>query len=188
MSPTPPDSVRLARTSDVDDIARVQVAAWRSAYADVLPAEVLEDLDADAIAWEWGRALLQPGPHRLLVAVDATGTVVGASAVGPSADPDAPVPTVGDGGVGEISLLVVDPAHWREGHGSRLLHASVDHLIAAGHREAIAWVPIADEARRDFLQSAGWGPDSAYRDREVGQTLLREVRLVTVIADEDVDG
>ena len=36
MSSAAPDSVRLARTSDVDDIARVQVAAWRAAYAGVL--------------------------------------------------------------------------------------------------------------------------------------------------------
>ena len=71
MSQSPPDSVRLARTSDVDDVARAQVAAWRSAYAGVLPEEVLQGLDADEIAWEWGRALLQPGPHRLLVALDA---------------------------------------------------------------------------------------------------------------------
>ena len=68
---------------------------------------------------------------------------------------------------------------------ARLLQASVDHLVAGGHREAIAWVPLADEARRSFLQSAGWGPDTAYRDREVGGDALREVRLVTVIADEE---
>lgn len=176
MSPSAPDSVRLARTSDVDDVARVQVAAWRAAYADVLPVEVLDALDADEMAWEWGRALLQPGPHRLLVAIDAEGAVAGAAAVGPSGDPDA-------GGAGEISLLVVDPARWRQGHGSRLLQASVDHLVASGHREALAWVPLADEVRRAFLQSAGWGPDTAYRDREVGGDIVREVRLATIIAD-----
>lgn len=178
MSPDAPDSVRLARTSDVDDVARVQVAAWRAAYADLLPATVLEGLDPEEIAWEWGRALLQPGPHRLLVAIDSAGGVAGAAAIGPATDADCP-------GAGEISLLVVDPQQWRCGHGSRLLQASVDHLIAGGHREAVAWVPLADEPRRAFLQSAGWGPDTAYRDREVGDDALREVRLVTVIADEE---
>lgn len=176
MSSTP-DSVRLARTSDVDDVARVQVAAWRAAYTDVLPDPVLASLDTDEIAWEWGRALLQPGPHRLLVAIGREGQVVGAAAVGPCTDPDA-------AGSGEISLFVIDPEHWREGHGSRLLQASVDHLVGSGYREATTWVPLADEARRGFLQSAGWGPDTAYRDREVGDDVLREVRLVTIIADD----
>jgi GNAT superfamily N-acetyltransferase len=180
MSSTP-NSVRLARTSDVDDIARIQVAAWRTAYADLLPAEVLDSLDADEIAWEWGRALLQPGMHRLLVAMGADGTAVGAAAVGPSPDPDA-------AGAGEISLLIVDPVHWREGHGSRLLQASVDHLVGAGHREALTWVPVDDEPRRAFLQSAGWGPDRAYRDREVADGVMREVRLVTIIADDEGSG
>lgn len=181
MSPDTPDTVRLARTSDVDDVARVQIAAWRAAYADLLPAEVLAALDADEIAWEWGRALLQPGPHRLLVAIGAGGDVVGAAAVGPANGSDAD-PAVA-AAPGEISLLVVAPEAWGHGHGSRLLQASVDHLVAAGHGEAITWVPLADEPRRAFLQSAGWGPDTAYRDREVGDTVLREVRLVTLIAD-----
>ncbi|MFM1966871.1 MAG: hypothetical protein RL134_2596 [Actinomycetota bacterium] len=176
MSSTP-DSVRLARTSDVDDVARTQVAAWRAAYSGILPEPVLSSLDAEEIAWEWGRALLQPGPHRLLVAIGGEGQVVGAAAVGPSSDPDA-------AGAGEISLLVVDPGQWGQGHGSRLLQASVDHLVGAGHREAFAWIPLADEPRRAFLQSAGWGPDTAYRDREIGDHVLREVRLATIIADE----
>ena len=177
MSSTP-NSVRLARTSDVDDVARVQIAAWRAAYGDLLPPAVLESLSADDIAWEWGRALLQPGTHRLLVAIGDESEIVGAAAVGPGADPDV-------ASSGEISLLVVDPTHWRRGHGSRLLQASVDHLVGAGHREAVTWVPLADEPRRAFLQSAGWGPDTAYRDREVIDDVIREVRLVTVIADDD---
>lgn len=176
MSPSTPDSVRLARTSDVDDIARVQIRAWRAAYGETLPPEVLGALDADEIAWEWGRSLLQPGPHRLLVAIGDGGDVVGLAAVGPSPDADAE-------GAGELALLAVDPDHWREGHGSRLLQASVDHLVGAGHREALTWVPLVDEPRRAFLQSAGWGPDTAYRDREIGDRVVREVRLVTVIAD-----
>ena len=177
MAEAGPDSVRMARTSDVDDVARVQVSAWRAAYRDVLPDEVLDSLDESDIALEWGRALLMPGPHRLLVAVDRDGRVVGAAAIGPTADADA-------AGAGEISLLVVDPQSWRHGHGSRLLAACVDLLVTSGHREALTWIPVEDEARRAFLLSAGWGPDSAYRDRAVADdSTLREVRLVTVIAD-----
>jgi hypothetical protein len=51
----------------------------------------------------------------------------------------------------------------------------------------LAWCPLDDEPRRAFLQSAGWGPDSAYRDLAVGpgakgeDLLVREVRLVAAI-------
>jgi len=182
MSPTGPDAVRLARTSDVDDIARVQVRSWRASYATVLPPEIVEGFDEADIALEWGRALLRPGPDRLLVATDGSGAVVGAASVGPSQDPD----VVADPGSapGEIGVLVVEPEAWRRGHGSRLLAACVDLLLQAGHIEAVIWVPLADEPRRAFLQSAGWGPDGAYRDLQVGDdATMREVRLATVIAD-----
>ena len=182
MSSAGPDSVRLARTSDVDDIARVQVRAWRASYAGILPPEVLESLDESDIALEWGRALLRPGPDRLLVATDGSGAVVGAASIGPSGDPDA-----GDDPAlapGEVGLFVIDPDARRQGHGSRLLAACVDLLVQGGHFEAVTWVPLADEARRAFLQSAGWGPDSAYRDLAVtDDATVREVRIVSVLAD-----
>lgn len=172
--------VRLARTSDVDDVAAVQIRAWRSAYSDLLPAEVIDSLDASDIALEWGRALLMPGAHRLLVALDDDGTVVGAASVGPSADPDAR-------DAGEIELFVIDPEHRGHGHGSRLLHACVDLLVQAGHVEALTWIPLADEPRRAFLLSAGWGPDAAYRDLSVvGDQVIREVRLGTRLVDDAV--
>ena len=37
-------SVRLARTSDVDDLASVQIRAWTSDFAQVLPTEALAAL------------------------------------------------------------------------------------------------------------------------------------------------
>lgn len=168
--------VRLARTSDVDDIADVQVRSWRAAYAGVLPSEVLGSLDPGDLALEWGRALLASGTHRVLVAVDGP-DVVGAASVGPAHDPRAL-------GAGEIGLFVIDPRAWRRGHGSRLLAACVDVLRASGHGDAITWIPLADEPRRAFLASAGWGPDGAYRDLETapGQ-VMREVRLITDIRE-----
>jgi ribosomal protein S18 acetylase RimI-like enzyme len=175
----PTDQVRLARTSDVDDVARVQVAAWRETYVGLLPAVVLAALDPDEIAFEWGRALLTATDHRLLVAVNADGTLVGAVAIGPGSDPD--LAESREPRWGEISLLVVDPAARGQGHGSRLLSAAVDHLRETGDDAVAMWIPVDDEPMRAFLVSAGFGPDSAHRDRETGDGPLREVRLVADI-------
>jgi GNAT superfamily N-acetyltransferase len=68
--------VREARAADVADLARVQVASWRCAYASVVPESVLAELcAAEAIAaWEerWREAITNPptSRHRVLVAVD----------------------------------------------------------------------------------------------------------------------
>jgi GNAT superfamily N-acetyltransferase len=184
------NSVRLARTSDVDAIALVQQRAWRDAYAELMPPDALAALDIDELSLQWGRALLSSGQHRVFVAIaEGSGDVVGAASVGPTADPD-----LTEQRVGEVGALFVDPDHYRCGHGSRLMNACVDLLREGGYAECVTWLPLADEPRRAFFLSAGWGPDSAYRDLELPLGLeggdagpdaeperIREVRLVTVL-------
>ncbi len=182
----PPDGpdvgVRLARTSDVDDIAAAQVASWRQRFAGILPVAVLDGLHAPDLATVWARAILVPPTrgHRIFVAHEA-GVVVGFASIGPADDPDA------SPNVAELGALDVLPAAQRRGHGSRLLAAVADHARTLECDEIVVWCAVADEARRAFLSSAGWGPDSAYRDLLVGDRpdgsdeLLREARLVTVL-------
>lgn len=178
----PVSGVRLARTSDVDGIADVNVRSWRRRFTDTLPADVLSALDPSDFAMIWASGILNPPTtnHRLLVAV-VDADVVGYAAIGPGQDPDT------DGHTAELLALEVDPERTRQGHGSRLMAAAVDHARGDGMLSATAWCPLGDDARRSFLQSAGWGPDTAFRDVVVGQgidgaeVLVREVRLVTAL-------
>jgi GNAT superfamily N-acetyltransferase len=178
----PESGVRLARTSDVDGIAEVNVRSWRQRFTGTLPAGVLDAMDPSDLAMVWASGILNPPTtgHRLLVAVEG-GDVVGYAAIGPSEDPDAVA------GTGELLALEVDPGQQRSGHGSRLLAAAVEHARAGGLDTVLVWCPLDDEPRRGFLQSAGWAPDSAYRDLAVGPAedgddrLVREVRLIVAI-------
>jgi GNAT superfamily N-acetyltransferase len=188
----PTSGVRPARVDDAEGIGSVNVRSWRARFAAVLPHEALASLQPDDLALVWAGSILNPpsSRHRVLVAVEDD-VLVGYAAVGPGADPDA------DSATGELIALEVDPAHERQGHGSRLLTASADHAAAAGFRTLEAWCPLADERRREFLQSAGFGPDTAYRDVWVGvlddgtDRVVREVRLATDLIDHgvaDADG
>jgi len=178
----PESGVRLARTSDVDGIADVNVRSWRQRFSVTLPEEVLDAMDPSDLAMVWASGILNPPTtgHRLLVAVEGS-DVVGYAAIGPSQDPDA------EPGAGELLALEVDPGLQRRGHGSRLLSAAVEHARAGGLETLLVWCPLDDEPRRGFLQSAGWAPDSAYRDLAVGleengdDRLVREVRLIVAI-------
>jgi GNAT superfamily N-acetyltransferase len=181
MATMPTSGVRLARTSDVDQVAAINVRSWRQRFAGLLPAEVLDGLDPRDLAMVWASGILNPPAPaaRLLVAVEDA-EVLGYAAVGPSPDPDA------EPGTGELSALEVDPAHQRAGHGSRLMSAAVEYAREIGWTTLHSWCALDDEPRRAFLQSAGWGPDSAYRDLAVGWVgdeprVVREVRLVTVL-------
>lgn len=162
-------SVRPATAGDVDAVGAVHSRSWRTAYADHLPAEVLEALDPVALAGAWtGAVTSPPSPrHHVLVAC-AGSTVVGFLALDDS---------------GELVGLHVDPAHQRRGHGSRLLAAAADLAREDAVPALSAWCPLVDTVRREFLLSAGFGPDGAWRELDVpGADGLREARLVAALA------
>ena len=165
--------------ADAGRIGAVNVAAWRHRLTDVLPSDVLESLSADDLGMVWASGILNPPTeqHLLLVAVEDD-AILGYAAVGPSADPDA------DAHTAELLALEVDPDHQRDGHGSRLIAAVADLCRQAGITTLSVWCPVGDERRRGFLQSAGWGPDTARRDLQVGPEdtdVIREVRLITAL-------
>ncbi|MFY9231093.1 MAG: GNAT family N-acetyltransferase [Candidatus Nanopelagicales bacterium] len=180
--------VRLARMTDTDELGAINVAAWRDRLGDILKAEVLDQLRPDDLALVWAGAILNPPTiqHRLLVATHDE-SARGYAAVGPCADADA------DAATGELIALEVHPDDQRQGHGSRLLAAAVDHARADGFEVLAVWCPVDDEVRRGFLQSAGWVPDSAWRDLQVDpgapdelepEQVLREVRLVVSLSTD----
>lgn len=169
-------SARVAWASDAEAIAQVQVAAWRSTYAGVLPPAVLDTLDPAAFAAQWHAALVKPGDarNRILVALERN-LVRGFAITAPAGDPDAD--PVADGALDEFTI---DPSHRGTGHGSRLLQACVDTLRADRFTRATCWVRSTDDAMREFLESAGWAPDGATRELEADTgERVRQVRLHT---------
>lgn len=181
-APSADVSARVAWAEDAPAIAAVQVRAWRTSYAELLPAEVLEGLRAEDIAASWSKALARPedARNRVVVALERN-LVTGFVVTGPAGDPDCdPVAT------GELTDLTVDPHKRGAGHGSRLLQAGVDTLVADRFTRAVTWLPAKDDDLRAFLTGAGWGPDGAHRTLDLlgdGSTTVQQVRLHTSLVD-----
>jgi ribosomal protein S18 acetylase RimI-like enzyme len=180
---TPADvSVRVAWADDAEAIAAVQVRAWREEYVDLLPEPMLAGLDAGEFAQLWRGSLARPedARNRVLVALERN-TVRGFAVTSPGADPDSD--PVADG---EVTELTVDPGHTRAGHGSRLMQACAETLRADRFTRAVMWLGAADDARRQFLTSAGWAPDGAHRELDLtgdGSVRVKQVRLHTDLGD-----
>jgi L-amino acid N-acyltransferase YncA len=179
-SPTADVSVRVAWADDAPAIADVQVRAWRSSYADMLPAELLASLDPDRFAAAWQASLAKPkdARNRVLVALERN-TVRGFAVTSPCEDPDAD-PIVD----GEVSEFTVDPDQTRHGHGSRLLQACADTMRADKFDRAVVWLNSTDDALRAFLSGAGWAPDGASRELDLdgdGTVRVKQVRLHTAL-------
>jgi GNAT superfamily N-acetyltransferase len=175
--------VRPARPDDAEEIARIQLATWRTAYRRMFPAHVLASLDEAYLARGWRAAITEPpsGRHRVLIAVEqgeSAAPVVGFAAAGP-ADEHALAPEekpLGDD-TAAITDLLVEPRWGRRGHGSRLLAATVDLWREDGFGSAVAWAYDADHAMKAFLTSTGWEPDGAARALDVDDMLVPQVRL-----------
>ena len=169
-------SVRTGRVSDAPAVGLVQATVWRDAFANSVPAEVLETFDAPAFTTIWRRSLQDPPSalHRLLVAC-AGDQVVGFAAIGPAEVTDA---SVGET-EGELLVLAVHPDARRVGHGSRLLNAAADTLRAGNRTSLLTWLPVTDEESRAFTDAAGLSPDGAWRERVVGPggETVREIRV-----------
>ena len=86
-------------------------------------------------------------------------------------------------GTVELALVVVEPRWGRRGHGSRLLAATVDHVLADGMTRGVSWIPESDEVTREFLISTGWAPDGLARALDTGAGELRQIRLQTSFVD-----
>lgn len=173
-------SARVAWADDARAIAELQLRTWRTTYAGVVPADALpDDVDAAAAAWHASLSTPRDARNRVLVALERN-RVVGFVITSPASDPDCD--PVSDA---ELAELTVDPEERGKGHGSRLLQAAVDTLVADRFTRAVIWAVATDDALRAFLTEAGWAPDQAHRELDLdgtGTTLVKQVRLHTALS------
>ena len=172
-------SVRVAWADDADAIAELQLRTWRHVYAGLLPPDALPT-DVPAAAAAWRASLASPGDarNRVLVALERN-RVVGFAITTPATDPDCDPATDG-----ELMELTVDADERGRGHGSRLLQAAVDTMVADRFTRAVTWLVADDDEQRRFLTEAGWGPDTAHRTLDLdgtGATQVKQVRLHTAL-------
>ena len=186
--PAPPEVaagfVRPARAGDAGALARIQVASWRRGFAGIVPDPLLDQLTSDEAesVWRdrWREAITKPptSRHRVLAAVTAAPEreVAGFASAGPATDADR-----WPGTDGEVYELRIAPERVGYGHGSRLLQALADTLTEDGFHTISLWALEADTALRGFLEEAGWAPDGARGELDVGAS-VPVVRLHTAIS------
>jgi ribosomal protein S18 acetylase RimI-like enzyme len=163
--------VRVARASDADSLARVQVASWRAAFAGLVPDAVIAELTSEEavgqFAERWRDAISAPptSKHHVHVAVEKPGEpeILGFAAAGPATDEDLWPATDG-----ELYELHVAPPFVGAGHDERLLHAVADTFAEDGFSTGYTWALADDEARIDFLKAAGWATDGSRSNLDMG--------------------
>jgi GNAT superfamily N-acetyltransferase len=172
-------AVHTAEAGDIDSIARIQVDTWRTAYRDLLPEEVLEELDPEEVGRIWLMTVEQ-GDVTVYVATEGPWTV-GFCVAGPAPEDEIADlqgnPPQDAATTGLVGTLLVEPRWGRRGHGGRLLATAAAGLREAGYARGVVWVPETDDVTIAFYGRVGWEGDGMVRTLDAGGRPLREIRL-----------
>jgi ribosomal protein S18 acetylase RimI-like enzyme len=136
--------------SDVEAIAILHLASWRSAYRGIVSDQFLNEIAIESRLSRWQRAL-SPSDSPLTettVAVDGD-TVLGVCSFGPRRSPESSA-------TGEVYALHVEPGLRRHGIGKLLLDDSLTRLANRGFTSAVLWVLRDNASARGFYEAQGW--------------------------------
>ena len=82
----------------------------------------------------------------------------------------------GDGSIGELDSIYVDPDRWHRGVGQLLMRYVVDWFRDRGCLAAALWVRESNSRAQGFYAASGWAPDGTERVSSVdGGIAVREV-------------
>ena len=154
-------AVRPATSADADAIGRVQVEAWTTAYAGLLPQETIYAFDVSARQAREGLARApRPGSATFVALVEEE--VVGFATVGASYSEE---------GTGELYAIYVDPSSWGRGAGRALIERAEASLRESGFPKALLWVLQGNERAERSYRAAAWEHDGEKEDDFQGATV-----------------
>lgn len=159
--------IRPARVADAAAIARVHVDTWRTTYKDLLPEDFLANLSYEQRERFWQNIVSNAdSSHRVYVAEDETGNLVGFASGGPER-------TDNKDYRGEIYAIYVLQEYHRQGIGRKLANALVKRLMQAGMSSLLVWV-LAENRSREFYERLG-GEPVFEKTTTIGDTRVIEI-------------
>lgn len=172
--------IRDARPADAMAVARLHVRSWQAAYRGLLPQDFLDALSPRERAARYTFGSADPGgPRTILAFVEEE--LAGFATVSRSRDEDAPQ-------AAELCALYVDPDHWRDGVGRRLLAESRRLMRDQGYGEAILWVLVGNETAERFYEADGWRRDGSERTEDPWGVVSRVIRYRRGLEDGQTPG
>ena len=146
--------VRPARPSDATQLADVYEAAWREAYAGIIPAVTLQRMIARR-GPAWWRSVLQ---RRTLLVLDVGGIVAGYSTFAPAS---------GHANAAEVQELYLRPEYQGVGLGLRLFETVLRRVKARGYHRVLVRALAENERANAFYRRRG-GSIVARADEALG--------------------
>ncbi len=162
----PKTTIRQATAEDAPVIAKIINAAWRRAYAGIVPQGYLDTLEDLPRTQRLAEGLARFADLRYFV-FEEDGKPVGTASLHATYDKDIPC-------TAEFSFFYFLPRVWRRGYGTQLLGRLKQEAAAQGYKLLCCWVLEANTRAISFYESQGMLQDGAR------QTVTIEVPLPAV--------
>ena len=161
--------LRRLTTADAADLAQVESAAWRAAYAEILPHRALARMTPEALERRWSLRLKKKGELRWGIRLGSR--TVGYCTAGFCRDSD-----MEHGFAGEIFELYVHPRLQGRGLGQELMAQTWVDLERHGFRWGVVWVLEANDAAQRFYERCGLHHDGGRKRLVHGGKRVMTVR------------
>jgi len=169
-------TIRTPVPADADRLARINIAAWRSAYAGIVPASYLDAMDLTRYRERWQHNLIDASPSRNFLVADVDGELAAYGICGPYR-PQGDAAEEDTSGWGELYAIYTHPDRQGRGVGSAVLCAAVALLHDQEYADAGLWVLRDNHAGQRWYAARGWRPDGATSSWLAGDAALPELRL-----------
>lgn len=170
--------IRRAVADDVKEIARVNVASWRSAYRGIVPDQFLDTMRPLDRYDRWIKVVTS-STATTLVAVDDTGRIGSYCVVTPARDAGVGPET------GELAAIYADPELRGTGAGHAVHEAGIAKLSGEGFCRAVLWVFCDNAPSRRFYEAHGWTEDPIRQYYRVEQCQIEEMRYSRELPNSD---
>lgn len=141
--------VRPARASDASGLADVYAAAWREAYAGIIPALTLERMIVRRGAGWWRETM----KRRAILVLEVGGAVAGYTTFAPA--PGRAAATRVGPGAAEIQELYLKPEYQGIGLGVRLFQAALKRIKGRGYARVLVRALAENDRANGFYKRHG---------------------------------
>lgn len=158
--------IREATVEDAEAMAAIHVQAWQSAYADIMPVDLLSNLSLEKHVTFWKNELTTKRSVNRVA--EENNTILGWASGATSRDEDTK-------GGPEIYAVYVSPENWSRGTGRRLMQR-IEEDLSCG-QDLTLWVLEENQRAIGFYLSIGYEPDGLSKNIHLGGKDLTEIRL-----------
>jgi GNAT superfamily N-acetyltransferase len=165
--------VRRGTETDAEQMAKIIVDGWSTAYRGMIPDAYLDAMRAGDRVDRMRQRLALPDPYATLLAVGGDGAVGAYATVTAVQDGDDEHPNLS---TGELAALYADPAWQGTGAGKAAHEAGIEYLVKQGFEHAVLWVLADNAPSRRFYETRGWTCDQVTKADTFGGSSVTEIR------------